>query len=364
MYAESGLVIDKPLRVLGAQGGEMPVVDGEGKGTVFTVTAPSVEISGLRIRGSGSSYTEEFAGIKATGVHGCRFSGNELEKNTYGIYLADVNGCEITGNRLSSHAASEAASGNGIHLWKSDRIRVEGNRVSGHRDGIYLEFVNDSLISANTSSGNLRYGLHFMFSHRNGFEKNVFSANGSGVAVMYSREIRMIGNTFSGSRGGAAYGILLKDISQGDIRANLFTDNTVGAYIEGTTRSSFSGNVFSANGWAMRVLGNTEGIVFTQNDFLGNTFDVTTNASTSLNTFSGNYWSKYRGLDLDRDGIGDIPYRPVQLSTLLMERHGVLIILIRSFFFSVLDEMESILPVLTPASYRDEHPRMKATVPR
>lgn len=200
-----------------------------------------------------------------------------------------------------------------------------------------------------------------MYSNHDEYEGNLFRNNGSGVAVMYSKEIRMTGNTFESSLGGAAYGILLKEISLGDIRGNLFLGNTVGAFLDGTTRSVLSGNLFQANGWALRVLGNTEANVIIANDFVGNTFDVSTNASRNMNQFSGNYWSRYRGIDLDRNGTGDSPYFPVQLSSLLMEKYGASLLLARSFFFSVLDEAESLLPVLTPETYRDDLPSMGRT---
>jgi nitrous oxidase accessory protein len=244
-------------------------------------------------------------------------------------------------------------------LWKSNNIHVERNRIEGHRDGIYLEFVNHSYVGNNISARNLRYGLHFMFSHHDEYRGNTFSDNGSGVAVMYSNHIRMVANSFRKSLGPSSYGILLKDIAAAEIRENEFHENTIGAYLEGTTRSAFSRNRFSRNGWAVRILGDCDGIVFSQNNFQANTFDISTNASRSLNTFSGNYWSRHRGLDLNRDGTGDQPYYPVQFSTLLMSRYGASVLLIRSFFFTVLDEMEALIPALTPASFRDDHPRMR-----
>lgn len=41
--------------------------------------------------------------------------------------------------------------------------------------------------------------------------------NGAGVAVMYTKHVTMYSNTFSQSNGDAAYGILLKEISDAEI---------------------------------------------------------------------------------------------------------------------------------------------------
>jgi len=359
IYRESGLEIRKPLRLIGEAGKSKPVIDGGQQGTVIFVSAPDVEISGLEIRNSGMDYVEDLAGIKIMDSEGCRVLHNDLIGNTFGIFLGQSNSCLIEGNRVESAQASDGAKGNGIHVWHGEGLVLLDNVVTRNRDGIYFEFVKKSRILRNRSIDNHRYGLHFMFSNEDEYRDNVFDGNGSGVAVMYSTGIRMVGNRFSRSFGGSAYGILLKDISASEVRANVFTDNTVGAFLEGTTRSNFMGNVFLSNGWALRVLGNTDSNLFEANDFKENTFDVATNAGTNMNRFTGNYWDSYRGMDLDRDGLGDDPFRPVRLSSLLMEKYGVSVLLLKSFFFSVVDQVESILPLLTPETYRDDRPRMK-----
>lgn len=359
IYHENNILIQKPLRLVGEAEGPKPVVDGGGEGNIFLVTAPNVEISGLEIRGSGYSDIEDLAGIKVSNAAGCRITNNTLKENTFGIFLARSGNCHIEGNYASSRLSRGSPAGNGIHIWNGERIMVLGNRLENNRDGIYFEFVKNSRILDNRSSGNFRYGLHFMFSNDDEYRDNVFSDNGSGVAVMYSQNIQMVNNRFENSLGASSYGILLKDIGGSQVRGNTFRNNTVGAVLDGTTRSGFHGNLFDGNGWAIRVLGNSETNVFTGNDFTGNTFEVATNSRSGENRFERNYWSGYSGIDLDKDGTGDTPYHPVRLSILLMERYGVSVLLMKSFFFSVLDQAESAFPVLTPEAIRDESPLMK-----
>jgi nitrous oxidase accessory protein len=168
----------------------------------------------------------------------------------------------------------------------------------------------------------------------------------------------MFRNRFANSRGPSSYGILLKEISGSIVAANTFEKNTTGILMDGTTRTQFEGNILEGNGWAVRAFGDTDSNHFTRNDFIGNTFDVTTNASANQNDFTENYWSRYQGLDLDKDGYGDEPFQFVSLSSLLMEQYGISILLIDSTFFSILDQIENILPVLTPQTFRDRRPRM------
>src|SRR5690606_26297739 len=129
-----------------------------------------------------------------------------------------------------------------------------GNTVTGHRDGIYLEFARGAEVRDNVSERNLRYGLHFMYSNDSEFTGNVFRDNGAGVAVMYSKNIAMLGNEFRDNRGAAAYGLLLKEIDDSLVSGNLFADNSAAVYFDGSNRTELSHNEFLRNGYALRVL--------------------------------------------------------------------------------------------------------------
>ena len=265
----------------------------------------------------------------------------------------------VRDNVIVAHATSESLSGNGIHLWYSRDAELAGNRVSGHRDGIYLEFVSHSVLRGNVSEGNLRYGLHFMFSDSCSYRANTFRRNSAGVAVMYTKHVLVEGNRFEDNRGGAAFGLLLKDISDSRIVGNTIAGNTVGVYAEGSDRLVVKRNRFLRNGWAVRIMADCSDGQFDRNDFIGNTFDVATNSVSNPNRFLGNYWDRYRGYDLGRDGAGDVPFHPVRLFSLLVERAPPAAVLLRSLFVSVLDAAEEAFPTLTPAALVDSLPRMR-----
>jgi nitrous oxidase accessory protein len=148
----------------------------------------------------------------------------------------------------------------------------------------------------------------------------------------------------------------LKEISDSRVTGNVFSRNTIGLYAEGSSRLSIEDNDFVRNGWAVRVLGDSTGIGFAHNRFAGNTFEVTTNSSRSQNTFVENYWADYRGYDLDRDGIGDVPYRPVRLFALLVEQFPQAIVLLRSPLIELLDLAERVIPILIPQVLADARP--------
>ena len=162
-----------------------------------------------------------------------------------------------------------------------------------------------------------------------------------------------------GSGDTAAYGLLLKQISDARLHGNRFAGNTVGLFAEGSTRLEVSENDFVRNGWAVRVMADARDAAFSGNNFVANTFDVSTNGRYGRATFDRNYWDAYRGYDLDRDGTGDVPFRPVRLFALIAEEHEPALLLLRSLFVDLLDLAERIAPALTPATLADGRPAMR-----
>jgi len=353
-YCEGNLLVLTPRLVL--KGLDYPVLDGERKSTVLSIQADSVVVEGFLIRNTAYGSLEDFAGIKLAASKGHIIQHNRLKGCFFGIVLGDVQDALVQNNQITGDQLEESKSGNGIHLWKCRKMQVAHNRISGHRDGIYLEFATKSFITRNESIGNIRYGLHFMFSHENDYVYNTFQNNGAGVAVMYTRKVRMEGNRFASNRGTGAYGLLLKDISDAEVTKNIFSDNTSAIYLEGTNRIRIYENVFRKNGWAVRLLANCMDNTFQHNDFIGNTFDLSTNGNLVLNLLSQNYWDKNNGYDLDRDGIGDVGYRPVSLYAVVIERIPYALVLMRSLLVGLLDQTERLIPSITPTDLIDERP--------
>jgi nitrous oxidase accessory protein len=198
-----------------------------------------------------------------------------------------------------------------------------------------------------------------MFSNDDMYVSNIFSENGSGVSVMFSKRIKMFSNYFEENWGDASHGILLKEISDGYMQGNYFEKNTSAVYMEGANRIEMKYNTFKTNGWALKIQASCMDVELEHNNFIGNTFDVGTNGSLVQNTFNNNYWDKYEGYDLNKDGIGDIPYRPVSMYSMIVEKYPSAMILFRSFITSLLDKTEKIIPSLTPENLKDNKPLMK-----
>ena len=356
VYKEKNILVQKSIVLKGI---DFPVLDGESKYEIVSIKTTNATIDGFKLQHTGRSDIKDIGAIMVYDSYHISVLNNILDDTNFGIYVQNSRSCTIKNNSLTAYGKEEVQSGNGINCWRSDSLLIIGNKIRGHRDGLYFEFVTNSLIWRNISRKNVRYGIHFMFSHHDTYIANIFEENESGVAVMYTNHIRMYNNYFLNNWGGAAYGILLKDITDAEISGNHFTRNTTALHMEGCSRNNFYKNTFSNNGFAVKIQASCDDNDFHDNDFLGNTFDIGTNGSLVLNTFNGNYWDKYEGYDLNRDNLGDVPYHPVSMYSMIIESNPAALMLFRSLIVSLLDKSEKILPGITPENLKDEKPLMR-----
>lgn len=355
-YAEHDITIDLPIS-LKAEGDV--IIDGEKKSYIIKVESDHVSISGFKLKNVGISFTKDFAAIYLHKVEHFLIEDCTLEAVYFGMLIEKSSHGMIRNNTVSSEGNEEVTSGNGIHLWHCDNVEIDGNHLFHLRDGIYFEFVKESTVTNNLSENNFRYGLHFMFSNNDVYTDNTFLNNGAGVAVMFSKFIEMERNTFIKNWGSASYGLLLKEIYDAEIINNEFIENTIAINVEGSTRVNYKHNTLKANGWAVKIAGACYANVFEENNFSSNAFDVSYNSKINDNRFSGNYWSEYTGYDLDKDGTGDVPYRPVKLFSYVVNRTPETIVLLRSLFVDIINFSEKVSPVFTPDELVDNAPKMK-----
>lgn len=354
-YSVENIEIDKAITLIGKQGATFVAASG---GEILTIVSDGVTIDGLTFTGVETNYLKENAGIRIRRSKEFRIANCRFDQCFFAIYLERARNGEVEGNRIMGDAVREADSGNGIHAWYCDSLMIVDNTITGHRDGVYFEFVDNSLISDNYSYSNIRYGLHFMFSNDDQYFRNRFENNGVGVAVMFSRRIEMKENDFHKNWGNAAYGLLLKEIYDAEIIDNTFSENSVAIFVEGSNRIQYDRNDFIRNGWAIKFSGGCEENNIVNNNFLYNSLDMLVSAQLYNNTVENNYWSAYSGYDLDKDGLGDVPYYPVSLFSYVMNQVPESVILLRSLFVDIVNFAEKVSPVFTPRDVFDPAPKM------
>ncbi len=313
-----GLVIDKTLTILGV---DDPVIDGEGEGTLLAITAQAVTVVGFTLRNSGVSHDREDSGILVDAER-ATISNNYLDNVLFGIYLRNANGSVIEGNTIIARDAEVGLRGDGIRIWYSDDVVVDGNFASDGRDMI-LWYSDHAIVTDNEFNRN-RYGMHLMFSNDVSIEGNSLNENTIGLYVMYSRDVRIVGNSMSNNAGATGGGLGLKDVDNAVVEGNRFINNQTGAQIDTSPREPgienyFIDNVFSYNDTGIALQPAVRHNTFVGNAFVDNTEHVGLMGRGELRDItwavdgSGNYWSDYAGYDADRDGVGDLPYTSQQL---------------------------------------------------
>lgn len=333
-------VIEKPLHLLASPGA---VLRGDGKGQVVAVRAADVEIAGFGIRHSGRNLFDDHAAIYITGDR-AMVHDNHISDMLHGIYVRKANDCRIFNNVILGDGAREEAiadpvitglkpgdavgselcsvpdpldrRGNGIHLWNSSGHIIAGNVIRGTRDGIYFSFTNDT-VTRDNSIRHVRYGLHYMYSDGNVFERNIFSDNAAGAALMYSKRLVLRANRFVANRSHRAYGLLLQSIDDTRIEDNTIEGNTVGLYLENGNNNVVRANRIVGNYVGLRVDDSTADCRFSENDFSGNIHPLETSGKNQGNQWAvagrGNHWDNADTLDLNRDGIADLPHHESDL---------------------------------------------------
>lgn len=329
------LVISKSLSVVGIG---FPTIDGGGRGSVITVTAPNVTIRGLHIHDSGADLRHDNAGVHVSADH-VTISGNRIDDVLHGIYVKQAADFKLIGNSIRGKdtlpitVAPDGekitadgpdlcsplninSRGNGIHLWNSSGGEIDRNTITETRDGMYFSFTSETAVRGNTIHG-VRYGLHYMYSDTNQFEGNIFSDNAAGAAIMYSKNMVIRGNRFTANRGFRAYGMLLNSVDYTRIEGNYLTNNTVGLFLENNNSNVLVGNWIQGNYIGVRMTGSSNDIVFTQNRFAENMHSAELAGQNESNLWAmdgvGNWWDTAAAVDLDGDGIGDLPHREVDL---------------------------------------------------
>jgi nitrous oxidase accessory protein len=337
-----------------------PVLDGEGRGTVVMILAPGVTMRGFRVTNSGTSPYGDDSGIRLENAPGGLIADNHLDTVWWGINVKRSPKTVVTANTVTGGAppGRYGGWGDGIRIWSSAESRVTNNRVSRFRDGLYLEFSNQSRADDNQVQDCQRYGLHFMYMNGSDFRRNTFTGSQAGSVLMYSQRIQVEDNVFANNRGPIGQGVLYKENDDGSFRRNRILNNTVGMFIDASDRNRIDGNTIAGNGWGVLLFSSATDNAIQNNAFYANNYAVAVDMATSRNRLDGNYWSDYRGYDLNADGRGDEAYSPVSMFAFLAMQYPDLYAYIGSPAVKALDFAQRLIPALSPSDLRDARPLM------
>jgi nitrous oxidase accessory protein len=312
---------------------------GDGRTHTVAVQAADVTLEGFEVSGSGLDLGKDHAAIHVTGSRAV-IAGNRIHDALHGVYVRQADGARIEGNtivgtettiepvdpmaaagtpsegELCEVSLNQNQRGNGVHIWNSSHHVVARNVIRHTRDGVYFSFVDRTEVRDNDIEG-VRYGLHYMYSDDNRFEGNVFRDNAAGAAIMNSKHLVLRRNQFLANRSHRAYGVLMQTVDDTTLEENRIVGNTIGLFFESGHGNRVIGNTIAHNHIGIHASDSSDGNQFTGNNFVGNLHTVETTGGNLTSVWSvdgrGNHWSGAVTVDLDRDGVADLPHRELDL---------------------------------------------------
>lgn len=313
-------VISKKIKLKGSPGA---FIDAKGKGTALLIRSSDAEVSDLGIKNFGSDLYERDAGVR-------------IDEGFKNVRLHQLN---ITGP------------GFGVRADRTEDVTVENCEIRGERKSMFWTEVTAfiSITSKTLLSAAIKFSIPVTVSIlkiptirtaaaivSQGFstvsticlraetapQGNKARAVIGGYALMSSERIRLEN---SESQGAVEFGVLLNETKDSIVRGNkavkthnrrgrreLDTEGK-GLFIYGAGANIVENNTFEGNDVGIGVALGGEENTLTRNRIINNRLQVRYVGSSRLEWSSGkigNYWSGYQGWDLNRDGIGDVPYQP------------------------------------------------------
>ena len=358
--------IDAPDVHLVAEPGA--VLDGGGRGTALTVTAPGVRIEGLTVTGVGPEadlYAPD-AAVALFGAHGARVLGLRAHGVTAGVHVEGADDVGLLDLDLRGDAR-----GPGVTSYLTPGLRVEGGRVEGFLDGAYLERADGALIAGVEVHGSRRYGLHVMFTAGVTLRDNVVADGGVGSAVMYGRDAVVTGNLLEGHRGPMAFGLLLQEERDAVLANNTSRGNTVGLLVVAAPGARLDGNRLEGNGVGVLLdrapvgsVADASSVTIADHAFVANAADLAIADDDAALTLRGNAFDRAPPLDLDGDGVLDVPYVATSAFAARAARQPDLMLLAYGPGIALWQRLEASVPGLRAAAFADPVPRVPGSVDR
>jgi len=244
-------------------------------------------------------YSGEFGmGIYLYRANNSLIIRNNCSWNYYGIVLADCSNNTISGNIANNNAY-------GIFLW-GDNNTISGNTANDNYWGIMLMGSNN-IISGNNANDNIQRGIHLESGDNNAISGNTANNNWFGIVLLDSSNDTILGNIANNN---TYYGIVLLDSSNDTIMGNTANKNTYyGIFLWGSNNNTITKNIINYNNNTGIVVDTSNGNNIYLNCF-NNILNAIDNGSNNHwdNGINGNYWADYTDLDIDGNGIGDVPY--------------------------------------------------------
>ena len=360
------LRITRPVTIWGPP---EAVIRSSGTGTTVEVLADGVSLLGFTVEGSGRRFDTTDAAVR---VHGddALVEGLHLRDALFGITVEDACRVVVRGNVITGTGERDLGlRGDAIRFWEVRDSEIADNLVTDSRDIVVWYSPGNRVRGNFVESG--RYGTHFMYSHHNEASGNTYLGNLVGIFVMYSDSVTVRDNRMAFADPAGGMGLGVKESGELAVADNLLLGNRDGIYLDASPLQRGHRNVFERNA----ILFCETGVAFhrsgANSSFAGNEFAgcgsparIDGGGDAMLTVWHGNSFDDYQGYDLDRDGVGDVPYELHRLSDQITSVREDLKFFRGTPALALLDLVGRIVPLLAPRILlRDPAPRVAREAP-
>lgn len=290
------LVIDKRLTLRGVDSGTgKTLFEAKGSDGEITLIEDGITFEGFRLKGFSINVISDGNVVR----------NNVIRKSWIGIALDGSENNNISYNDIECEGIWSPF---GISLYQSHRNILFKNDIKSRGfmgTGLFLNRCEDNVIKENSLRGGwLGNGIHLLESTDNVIVGNYaedLSWMGRGIFLYSSNDNFVKGNNATG--GSSACSVAIMWSNNNTIVQNNLTDNVD----SGIKIHHSSGNVIYLNNFDKNrndpLLGNSTSLWSSPDPIVyrygGNNFTA----------HLGNFWSVYSGIDVEGDGIGNVPHR-------------------------------------------------------
>jgi nitrous oxidase accessory protein len=342
------------------------VLAGNGKGSVVTVEAPDVRIERLEISGSGIDVPGMDSAIylRRTAQR-AQVLGNRLIDNLFGVYVHGAAGSVVADNLIAGRSDLRTAeAGDGVYIWNAPGTRVSRNRIDHGRDGISVITSRENVFEHNRFT-NLRFAIHYMYTHDSRIVGNRSRGNDVAWALMYSDRLEIRDNVSDGDRD---HGLMLNTTNTSKVVGNVVRQGREKCvFVYNANRNVLRDNWFEGCPIGIHFTAGSEGNNISGNAFVANRTQVKYVGTRFVDwgrDGRGNYWSDNAAFDLDGNGVADRPYRPNDVMDQVLWKLPAAKVLVSSPAVQMVRWAQARFPALYPGGVVDSAPLMRpARVP-
>lgn len=353
------VVLTQPLTL---DGGGAALVQGNGTGSVITVSGDDIVVRGLEIRGSGMNHPEVDAGIKLQrSARRALIESNTIIGNHVGVHVQGARDSVVRANTIIGRQDRRMNDrGNGVYVWNAPGTLAEDNDIRYGRDGIFANASRQNIFR-NNRMRDLRFAVHFMYTPNSEVVGNVSIGNTLGFAIMFSDRVLVADNQSLADR---THGLILNFANGGEVRGNLVRGGTQEkcTFIYNAHRNIIHGNRFEGCEIGIHFTAGSERNAIFGNAFIANRTQVKYVGTRDIewsNAGRGNFWSDHPAFDLNGDGIADSRFRPNDLMDHILWSQPAARLLLGSPAVQLVRHAQASFPATLPGGVLDSHPLMR-----